>query len=565
MRSPSPRIALLPLLVALLLGALAAPAQAATSVSPEQTKWPFPNVPPPKYRLTEAQALRVADASSTARTLRARHPYVRPQVFIKGIHNGVGYWEVDYEGRKIPLAEIDVNGQTGQIVKAWSGWQAANFQTRGHFAELADSWWVWLPLCVLFVAPFFDFRRPFRLLHLDLAMLLAFGVSHILFNQGLVLASVPLVYPVLAYLLARMLWAGVRPRARRTPLVPHARSRWLAIGIVALVGFRIFVNVGAGHVIDVGFAGVVGADRIEHKQALYVANEAHGDTYGPVNYLAYVPFELAFPWHGEWDSVPAAHAAAIFFDLLALGALFMAGVRLRAGPEGKRLGLALAYGWTAYPYTMYALATNTNDALVAALLVLAFVALRSPIARGGWLGLGVAAKFVPLVLGPLFAVGGGDRRPRAIAPFALAAVAVVGVSLGLYVPRSGWHDFWASTLSYQLNRVSPFSLWTIYPSLHWLQLLLAAVAALLAGAVAFVPRRRDAVQVAALAAAVLIAAQLPAGHWFYFYIVWFAPFVLIALFAAHETRGAFPGLDLSALRLEGPHSPEPEREPALSP
>ena len=36
-----------------------------------------------------------------------------------------------------------------------------------------------------------------------------------------------------------------------------------------------------------------------------------------------------------------------------------------------------------------------------------------------------------------------------------------------------------------------------------------------------------------IAAAVLIAAQLPAGHWFYLYVVWFAPFVLIALFAAH--------------------------------
>ena len=46
---------------------------------------------------------------------------------------------------------------------------------------------------------------------------------------------------------------------------------------------------------DVGYASVIGADRITHKQDLYVDNAIHGDTYGPVTYLAYVPFELALP------------------------------------------------------------------------------------------------------------------------------------------------------------------------------------------------------------------------------------------------------------------------------
>src|SRR4051794_30802776 len=136
------------------------------------------------------------------------------RVYIAGINKGIGYWEVDFEGKKIVLGEVDVNGVTGQVVRSYTGWQASNSQTRGHMAGLADSWWVWLPLCLLFLAPFFDPRRPFRLLHLDLLMLLAFGVSQLFFNQGLVLASVPLVYPVLAYLLARMLWAGFRPHVR---------------------------------------------------------------------------------------------------------------------------------------------------------------------------------------------------------------------------------------------------------------------------------------------------------------------------------------------------------------
>ena len=49
------------------------------------------------------------------------------------------------------------------------------------------------------------------------------------------------------------------------------------------------------------------------------------------------------------------------------------------------------------------------------------------------------------------------------------------------------------------------------------------------------PRRRDLRQIAALAVAVLVALQLPATHWFYFYLVWIAPLALIASMAAYRT------------------------------
>ena len=57
------------------------------------------------------------------------------------------------------------------------------------------------------------------------------------------------------------------------------------------------------------------------------------------------------------------------------------------------------------------------------------------------------------------------------------------------------------------------------------------LAAGLALAVAFVPRHKSPVVLAALGAAVLIALQLTLTHWFYLYIVWWLPFVLVALFA----------------------------------
>jgi hypothetical protein len=45
-------------------------------------------------------------------------------------------------------------------------------------------------------------------------------------------------------------------------------------------------------------------------------------------------------------------------------------------------------------------------------------------------------------------------------------------------------------------------------------------------------------QVAALSAALLIGVQLTAEHWFYLYIVWFYPLLLVAMAAlGKEIRG----------------------------
>ncbi len=66
-----------------------------------------------------------------------------------------------------------------------------------------------------------------------------------------------------------------------------------------------------------------------------------------------------------------------------------------------------------------------------------------------------------------------------------------------------------------------------------------ALAALLALVVAFVPRRRSLAQVSALAAAVMIAVELAAEHWFYLYIPWFAGPLLVAL-AISEPRDDWP-------------------------
>ena len=133
-------------------------------------------------------------------------------------------------------------------------------------------------------------------------------------------------------------------RARR-PLPLLVPVSWLAIAAVFLLGFRIGLNVTDSNVIDVGYAGVIGADRLTHGEALYgdfPSDNEHGDTYGPVNYLAYVPFEAVLPWSGSWDDLPAAHGAALVFDLAVVLLLYALGRRIRGPRTGVVARLRVA-------------------------------------------------------------------------------------------------------------------------------------------------------------------------------------------------------------------------------
>jgi hypothetical protein len=262
-----------------------------------------------------------------------------------------------------------------------------------------------------------------------------------------------------------------------------------------------------------------------------------GDVYGPVNYLAYVPFEQALPWSGSWDEVSAARAAALGFELLTALALFGLGRSIRAGPEGATLGTALAFAWLAFPFTLYTLGSSFNDGLLAFLVVCCLLVLSSAPARGVLAAVAGLAKFGPLILAPLFAAGHGERRARPMILFTLAFLATAAVVTIPLLPDGGFRELYDRSLGYQASRGSPFSVWGQAPSLHFLQTLSKVFAVGLAALFFFVPTRRSTVQVAALAAALLIAVQVTANHWFYPYVVWFAPLVLVAVFARQRGPG----------------------------
>jgi hypothetical protein len=508
--------------------ALPAAASAAELQRPEsQTE-------PPRFFHRSAQDVeRIAAGAEKVREAR-RDGALNPTVYTKGI----GRWQVSFFRHGDEIVQVHVDDRSGAVLEQWSGHQVAWSMARGYagaFGRKLNAPYVWIPLCLLFIAPFVDVRRPFRLLHLDLLVLLSFGVSHVFFNRGEIGVSVPLVYPVLAYLLARVLLAAFRPRRASGPLVPHAPLMLLVVGLVFITAFRVGLNVADSNVIDVGYAGVIGADRIADGDQLYgdgfSEDVERGDTYGPVSYLLYVPFEQALSWSGRWDELPAAHGAAISFDLLAIGGLLLLGRRLRPGREGTALGVALAYAWSAYPYTAFVLESNSNDTLVAvacigALLAAALARGRvSGAATGAVLALGTAAKFVTAALAPLFC-----RRSPFL--FGAAFLVVLALAVAPFIPDGGLRELYDRTIGYQAGRPSPFSI-RGQVDLGPLQDVTKAAAALLALAAAFVPRRPDLRQTAALGAAILIAVELTATHWFYLYVVWFVPFVLVALFAAH--------------------------------
>jgi len=513
-------------------------------------------------KVTRTEAIAAADQDPKVHEEEREHGELGPTASFED-----GHWEVAYFSAGDELALVLVDAHSGEVTESWTGEQVAWKMARGYsgaFGHKLNAPYVFLPLCLVFLLGLVDWRRLWRVANLDLLVLLGFGVSHYFFNRANIGVSVPLVYPVLLYLLGRSLWIGLRGAGEG--LRPVWPVMWMIVAALFLMGFRVGLNVADAGAIDVGYAGVVGADRIAHGEPIYdnfPDDISSGDTYGPVNYLAYVPFEAIWPWTGSWDDLPAAHGAAVLFDIAAFTFLILLGIRIRPGPDGQRLAATLAFGWAAYPYTAYALESNSNDSLVAALLLAALLMAAKPLARGALLASAVWAKFVAAPLAPMYltyrpglsSAEGVRARPRAqdtlgrpallfILGFSLVTIAV------LFWPAidPGLRTFYDRTIATQAGRDSPFSIWG-QTSLEPLRILLLAATGALSLLFALVPRRKSVAQLAALSAALLILLQLTLHHWFYLYVVWFYPLLLIAISAVGRTRDTPPnGLYFSVER-----------------
>lgn len=442
-----------------------------------------------------------------------------------------GHWEVAYFAGDEEVVLVLVDPKTAEVRESWTGYQVLWKMARGYpgaFGHKLNAPYVFLPLCALFLLGLIDWRRPWRVATLDLLVLLGFGVSNYFFNRAEIGVSVPLQYPVLLYLLGRALWIGLRGGGEG--IRPVWKASWLIVVALFLIGVRVGLNMADSGAIDVGYAGVVGADRISHGEPIYdnfPPDVSQGDTYGPASYLAYVPFEWIWPWQGTWDDLPAAHGGAVAFDLLAFFLLIWLGLRIRPGPAGRKLAATLAFGWAAYPYTAYALESNSNDTLVGALLVAVLLALARPAARGALAALATLTKFAPVVLVPMLATH--RARPRTIVLFGTAFLLTAALLLLWPAIDPGLHTVYNRTIAYQADRNSPFSIWGQAPDLEPLRIAILVAVGLFSVSLAFWPKPKSLTQVAALGAALLIGLQLTAEHWFYLYIAWFYPLILVML------------------------------------
>ncbi len=521
--------------------------------------------------LTEAQAVARFVRVGKVRRWLDRYP-PRPTTDAT-FDEATRQWRVHvWSGRAGEVATGRVEDPSGRVLEAWTGPQVAWKMARGRpgafGGKILNAWWVWIPLSLLFLVGLVDRRRPLSWHTVDLLVLISFGLSLWFFNRGEIFRSAPLAVPPLLYLLVRTSWIGFRGRGA------PPRGTWpvwlLAAAAVFLGGFRLGLDLETPHsVIDVGYAGVIGADRILDGQAPYghmpvqddrepcgradadgeirdriqangrcESSNPRGDTYGPVAYLAYVPAVLTFGWSGKWDSLPAAHAAAILFDLLVVLGLVLVGRRL----GGNRLAATLAFAWLAFPFTAYVLATSSNDALMPAFLVWGFWLATSAWARGAFAALAGWTKFAALLLAPLWLTYPDGLRRATVIRFAIAfaAATLAAFSILLLEPDviDALRTFSERTLGFQLDRESPFSIWGWgqyhargIPDLAPGQTALQVAVLALAGVAAVLPRRKGPLELAALSAAILVGFELALTHWFYLYIAWFLPFVLIAMLA----------------------------------
>jgi hypothetical protein len=390
-----------------------------------------------------------------------------------------------------------------------------------------------VPWAACFVLGLADWRRPWRVEHLDLLALAGFIPVAMLLSDDLPAPGLWLAAACLGWLFARMLGASLG-RWPMPELRPAISSRWLVAAIAALLLVRV-ASIPAGNVLDVGQASWAGAWRLLHGLPLYGAASWHGpgglqiyhpNSYGPFAYYAYLPFAAILP------PPPASIATllpAVCFDALTLAGLYTLGRR----HGGRPLAHAFVFAYLLYPFPDLSLMAQTNDALIAALCVWAIVAAQRPVTRGLLIAAAILTKFLPALLALQF-LGPVRGRWR----YALTLAGALAAMLAWPLITSGPTRFLDSTLGYQLFQRgggTQFSIWTyLPPAAVMARPVLAAALVLLGLSPLWRPPQRDARQQAAFAAALLIGAQLLLGYWFYSYLTWCYPLLIIAIIRAQR-------------------------------
>ncbi len=395
-------------------------AKSQDSLVPMSITLETPDITPGAFKLSGRDALRIAEGLPAVKKLRAEDgSAVKRYLGIPTYYTKRPIrYEVNYRVGSDVLLDLHIDGRNGEVFEQWTGPQAdfpldtRLFAAPGQGAE---------PLVRLAPAGA-DLPRAVRgseaarsaCSTLTCWCCCRSGSPSTSSSGGTWPCRVPLVYPIMGYLALRTAVAGFRPRARREKLMPYARTSWLVVGLVALMIFRVGLNVVDSNVMDVGFASVVGADRMTSKEEIYVDNDIHGDTYGPDQLSGLRSLRAALPERRELGQGAGGARRRAGLRPPRGDRADDARTRLRSGREGRRLGVAMAFAWAAYPFTLLGLQANVNDGLVAVLLIFALAGARVPGQAGTDGGAGRRGQVRARGAGAAVRDGDGGGAPRAL-------------------------------------------------------------------------------------------------------------------------------------------------------
>lgn len=411
-------------------------------------------------------------------------------------------------------------------------------------APLSHNPWVIALGCLVFVlatavAPLWRMRN------LDVLALLALVVPMLLLDERFLAASTLTAVPPLAWLAGRCAWFALRrprrPRrrdARTRPLADALTPAWsesqrvriLRVAVASAGAAVAMITLSAPFTVDVGQALMEGATLLRDGVLPYghmPGDVYHGDTYPLLSYLVYVPLAIPLPVRDDWD---VADGALLVAAASALAVAWML-VRAHAGSAGLRAALA----WLLFPPLLVAVSSGTSDVLLGALIVGALLlASQRRVASTGVLIVAGWFKLVPFALLPIWLARLRGRQLLAALAL-LAASAAATVALLVALGGRGAPGQMLDAMTFQLERRSLHSPWTLL-GIEWLQpLVQAGVLALIAAATLRTWREpafaQDPARLAALTAAVLLGLQLAGHYWTYLYLAWVVPCIALSLLA----------------------------------
>ncbi|HJU41198.1 MAG TPA: hypothetical protein VJ691_00230 [Vicinamibacterales bacterium] len=472
----------------------------------------------------------------------------------------------------------------GEVARTvWSDFFAADDGLRRSTLP-TQSGVLWIALLVALTVAF-DYSRPSNPRNFELLALVSLGF--LLFNvmRFFDLLGNPVYFRVMDLvftavvtvslaLVALALWRVRHPHAQAW--LPNLPTRALLTLTVVLLT----INLGMGLFTppdDAGFYTNLGAQRLRERGKFpygdpLLSNSA-GAGYGPVLYLAHLPYQFIFnprPLNeteptrddlaaGATYYLPPAIATQLTtatFHLLGVAALVLIGLQL-AGPQ-VAWGLAALYCGSAYVMgvgggreTIGGM-TFISHIAPPSVAMLAYAALSRPMAAGALLVAAAATVFYPVLFVPAWLGYYWDRRSDALR--FLAGLTIAGLLIGIPVLMLSQALPGRSVLSTVIHEsvghhqgtdtygLSTFGFWGQRGGIReWLrQPLLAGefttspmfvLTILPAAAMFFVARRTTPQQLALLTGALGILAQWSKIHGTGVYVNWYYPFFLIGLFA----------------------------------